>query len=81
MSWAILQLSASDAYSLWAATYDESSNALLALERRIVDTLLPDLEGLNVLDLACGIGRWLKCLLQRGAASVLGIDPSIMMLK
>jgi ubiquinone/menaquinone biosynthesis C-methylase UbiE len=42
--------------------------------------LLPDLHGLNVLDLGCGFGWFCRWACQRGAASVLGIDVSERML-
>ncbi len=42
--------------------------------------LLPDLRGLNVLDLGCGFGWFCRWARQNGAAHVLGIDVSEKML-
>jgi ubiquinone/menaquinone biosynthesis C-methylase UbiE len=42
--------------------------------------LLPDLRGLNVLDLGCGFGWFCRWARQNGAAHVLGIDVSERML-
>ena len=42
--------------------------------------LLPDLRGLNVLDLGCGFGWFCRWARQKGAAHVLGIDVSERML-
>ncbi|GIZ43750.1 hypothetical protein CKM354_000696600 [Cercospora kikuchii] len=42
---------------------------------------LGDVSGLKVLDLACGIGRWSKWLVNNGAKEVVGIDISEGMIK
>jgi ubiquinone/menaquinone biosynthesis C-methylase UbiE len=42
--------------------------------------LLPDLRGLNVLDLGCGFGWFCRWARQQGAAHILGIDVSERML-
>jgi ubiquinone/menaquinone biosynthesis C-methylase UbiE len=68
------------AHALWAATYDNDPNPLLALEERELMPLLPDLEGAFVLDVACGTGRWLNRLLGRGIRRGVGIDLSPEML-
>src|SRR5215831_6355504 len=46
----------SEGYDRWAVTYDSALNPLLALEERCVFPLLPALQNLRVLDLACGTG-------------------------
>ena len=43
-------------------------------------TLLPDLRGLNVLDLGCGFGWFCRWARQQGAAHVVGVDVSERML-
>ena len=73
-------VSVQDGYKRWAETYDETPNPLLALEERYLPSLLPNLVGSKVLDLACGTGRWLSPLLSRGARAVVGIDFSTAML-
>ena len=70
-----------EGYKRWAATYDQFPNPLLAREERYLMPLLPDLTGKNVLDVACGTGRWLQQLLERGARSGVGIDSSTAMLR
>ncbi|CAJ2505588.1 Uu.00g129820.m01.CDS01 [Anthostomella pinea] len=47
-----------------------------APEKPSVLNVLGDVEGLNCLDLACGLGRWSHTLLEQGAAHVTGIDIS-----
>jgi len=71
-----------DAYARWAATYPpEAHNELMRLEQQMLLGLLPDVSGKNVLDLACGSGRYLKKLLDRGAKVALGLDVSPEMLR
>lgn len=69
-----------EGYKLWASTYDRDPNPLLALEQRILKSLLPVLTGKNVLDIGCGTGRWLERLLHAGVRSAAGIDLSAAML-
>ena len=70
-----------EGYERWAATYDHFANPLLSREERYLLPLLPDLAGKNVLDLACGTGRWLRNLLERGARFGVGVDYSAAMLR
>ncbi len=74
-------LSVREGYDRWAHIYDVTPNPVLALEERHLTNLLPDLVGQNILDLACGTGRWLPRLLARGARRVIGIDLSAAMLR
>jgi|SRR5579859_3185385 len=74
-------LPAHEAHALWAETYDDGTNPLLALEERAMEPLLPKLNDKNVLDLACGTGRWLVRLNSRGVGNVVGIDLSQEMLQ
>jgi cytosine/adenosine deaminase-related metal-dependent hydrolase/SAM-dependent methyltransferase len=53
---------------------------MLSLEQRILGPLLPPLVGMDVVDLGCGTGRWLKALQGAGARSLLGLDSSPEML-
>ncbi|MDE3179972.1 MAG: class I SAM-dependent methyltransferase [Acidobacteriota bacterium] len=73
-------ISAEHGYELWARSYDQEPNPLLALEERLLTPILPNLNGRMVLDLACGTGRWLAALMLRGAISGIGIDFSQAML-
>lgn len=45
-----------DAYRLWSDTYD-AENPLTVLDEAAVRMLTPELEGLDLLDAACGTGR------------------------
>ena len=69
-------VSAQEGYKLWAATYDDDPNPLLALEERELNPILPLLRYKDALDVGCGTGRWLSMLLGRGARSVVGVDSS-----
>jgi malonyl-CoA O-methyltransferase len=73
-------LSVEEGYHLWADTYDSDLNPLLTLEERVLAPLLPDVRTKTVVDLACGTGRWLKRLLDRGARLAIGVDLSWAML-
>ena len=74
-------VSALEGHELWAATYDQAPNPMLALEERTLESMLPVLPGKVVLDIACGTGRWLRKLRQRGARVSLGMDLSYAMLR
>jgi SAM-dependent methyltransferase len=75
-----VRVSIEEGYARWASTYDETPNPLLALEKRYLGPLLPDVAGKNVLDLACGTGRWLRRFLATKPALAVGIDLSAAML-
>ena len=68
-------------YERWAPSYDQAPNPVIAREERYLRPLLPNLEGKNVLDLACGTGRWLERLLACGARGGAGVDVSRAMLQ
>ncbi len=73
-------LSRTEIYGLWSEVYDQQPNPMLTLECRIVESLLPNLQGKDVLDLGCGTGRWLASLAQHPLKSLTGIDISPEML-
>jgi malonyl-CoA O-methyltransferase len=73
-------VSPGEGYKLWAATYDDDPNPLLALEKRALGPMLPDLRCKDGLDIGCGTGRWLRALVEGGARSAVGIDASLEML-
>ena len=75
-----IALSPAEAYRLWAPTYDHELNPMLSLERRVLEPLLLPLDGLDVVDLGCGTGRWLAAFKNSGARSLTGIDSSPEML-
>jgi malonyl-CoA O-methyltransferase len=75
-------LSSLDAYAQWAASYPpHAHNALMQAEEAAMLSLLPDLSGKSVLDLACGTGRYGLIARARGAATVIGLDNSAAMLR
>ena len=70
------------AYALWAESYpSQAHNPLMALEEATLRAFLPDLRGLDVLDVGCGSGRWLKLAQASGARRALGLDNSAAMLR
>lgn len=69
-----------DGYARWAQSYTSEPNPMFALEERLLARLLPPLEGLDILDLGCGTGRWLARLSQGSPGTLTGIDGSPEML-
>jgi malonyl-CoA O-methyltransferase len=75
------ELDAAKAYALWAPNYPPfAHNPIMELEESAVLRVLPELKGMIALDVACGSGRYLKIMLQHGAALVVGLDASMPML-
>lgn len=52
-----------------------------ALEIPALRALLPDLNGLHILDLGCGFGDFARLARGQAAASVIGVDVSIRMIE
>jgi len=65
-----------EAFAAWSEVYDHQPNPLLSLEERFLSELLPEVRGLDVVDIGCGTGRWLARLVARGPSSLTGIDSS-----
>ena len=72
-------IDAREGYDLWASSYDDDGNPLLALEDPEADEALGDVAGLDVLDAGTGTGRHAIRLAARGAR-VTAIDFSDRML-
>lgn len=75
------RVGADEGYALWAPSYDQTLNPVLAREERHIAPLLPDVTQSAVLDLACGTGRWLQKLRAHGARLAVGVDCSPAMLR
>lgn len=74
-------LEPAEAYARWAATYPPvPNNLLMEMEQAAMLELLPEVRNKFALDLACGSGRYLSILHERGAANVIGLDLSREML-
>jgi len=73
-------LPAQEAYTLWASTYDQTPNPLLALEERLLAPILSSFTHCDIVDLGCGTGRWLQRLEATSPRSLIGIDSSAAML-
>lgn len=70
------------AYARWAAAYPpHAHNPLMQAEQQAMTDLLPDVTGRVVLDLACGTGRYMTLLRERGARHVIALDNSPHMLQ
>ncbi len=69
-----------DGYNRWAVTYDRQANPLIVLEENVTLELIDQVQGMRVLDLGCGTGRYCVLLAERGA-SVVGVDPALQMIK
>jgi ubiquinone/menaquinone biosynthesis C-methylase UbiE len=64
-----------EGYDRWSEIYDVEQNWLISLEEPVVDRLLGDVAGLDVVDVGCGTGRHAVRLAERGA-NVVGVDFS-----
>jgi SAM-dependent methyltransferase len=64
-----------DGYDLWSRSYDEMSNPLVAMDRRVTMSWLAPRSGERLLDAACGTGAHLAEMARRGSRPV-GIDVS-----
>ena len=73
-------IAAHEGYEIWSEHYDSDPNPLLALESRVIQPRLGNPEGLTVLDVAAGTGRWMSWAASHGASTV-GIDFSRQMLQ
>lgn len=75
-------LPSQQAYRLWAGSYPaHAHNPLMALEEQTMRDLMPDLQGLTVLDLACGTGRYARIAVEGRASCAFGVDNSADMLR
>jgi ubiquinone biosynthesis O-methyltransferase len=73
------EISTQEGYALWAASYDQENNALIALDDAYVDQLLTQISVTRVLDVGAGTGRYALKLARQGA-HVTALDQSPEML-
>jgi ubiquinone/menaquinone biosynthesis C-methylase UbiE len=69
----LVELSVLDGYAKWAPSYDGEANPLIHVEEPVTLALIGDVSGKDVLDAACGTGRYALRLAQAGAR-VCGVD-------
>jgi cytosine/adenosine deaminase-related metal-dependent hydrolase/SAM-dependent methyltransferase len=74
-------LSPREGYRRWARSYDTELNPMLSLEKRYLEPMLSGATGLDIVDLGCGTGRWLRILSGAAPHTLLGIDSSREMLR
>lgn len=69
-------LDSRSAYDLWSDSYDGHPNPTVAMARFALETELPQVQGLDVLEFGCGTGENLLALGGRGASMLWGVDIS-----
>jgi len=76
-----VEMGVTDGYAEWSKQYDNEApiNPLIALEEPVVLDLIGDVAGLDVLDAACGTGRYALKLTEAGARMA-AVDASEEML-
>ncbi len=67
-------------YRLWADTYDDLHNPLIAIEEPIIRALIDAIPPGRALDAACGTGRYARLLSERGH-QVAAVDLSAEMIE
>jgi ubiquinone/menaquinone biosynthesis C-methylase UbiE len=66
----MMAVSPREAYRVLATEYDTQPNALVSLEQRVMERLLPPLGGRKVIDCGAGTGRWAQYCAGRGAQAI-----------
>ena len=74
-------LATEDAYDIWARTYDDYDNPMIAMCEVALSQACPSVEGLSVVEFGCGTGRNLTHFSAGGANSLVGLDFSEGMLE
>lgn len=63
-------------YDAWAASYDEAGNPMVAASEWVLERAPLACAGLDVGEVGCGTGRHVARVLDGGARSYTGVDPS-----
>lgn len=74
-----VEMNVSEGYAEWSKQYDGEPNPLITLAEPVVLEMAGDVNGLDVLDAACGTGRYALQLAEAGAR-VCGMDATLEML-
>jgi malonyl-CoA O-methyltransferase len=74
-------LSPLDGYNLWAASYKNETNPIKDWSDKLVQKLLPDLNGKSILDYGCGTGKFCHFAESKQASRIVGIDLSPAMIE
>jgi len=69
-----------EGYDLWADSYDDLDNPLVAMASLARERLAATVAGARVLELGCGTGRNRAFFLEAGARTYVGVDASAGML-
>jgi 2-polyprenyl-3-methyl-5-hydroxy-6-metoxy-1,4-benzoquinol methylase len=69
------------AFDRLSSSYDTQLNPILMLEQRYLQSMIPDVSGLDVCDAGCGSGRWLGYLAEKKPRTLTGIDASEAMIQ
>jgi ubiquinone/menaquinone biosynthesis C-methylase UbiE len=74
-----MRVSAMEGHTIWAHLYDAEINPLLALDTRVASKFMGPVPFMRFVDVACGTGRWMCYLCDRGG-NVFGGDACEAML-
>lgn len=74
-----MRVSAMEGHTIWAHQYDAEINPLLALDTRVASEFMGPVAFRRFVDVACGTGRWMRYLRERGG-NVFGGDACEAML-
>ena len=74
-------LETDEAYDIWAKTYDDYDNPMIAMCEVAFSETCPTVDGLDVIEFGCGTGRNLVKFANGGAKTLVGLDFSAGMLQ